>query len=102
MAETGHTAGEYISHHLQNLTVCKKDGEWVWNECHGNFWALNVDSMFFAVLLGALLVWFFSRSVSSEKLIELPASGLVVMGVSVFISVDKSWLQRNLYMRLTS
>ena len=61
MAETGHTAGEYISHHLQNLTVCKKDGEWVWNECHGNFWALNVDSMFFAVLLGVLLVWFFSR-----------------------------------------
>jgi F-type H+-transporting ATPase subunit a len=61
MAETGHSAGEYISHHLQNLTVCKKDGAWVWNECHGNFWALNVDSMFFAVLLGVLLVWFFSR-----------------------------------------
>ena len=52
MAETGHTAGEYISHHLQNLTVCKKDGAWVWNECHGNFWAINVDSMFFAILLG--------------------------------------------------
>ena len=41
MAETGHTAGEYISHHLQNLTVCKKDGEWVWNECHGNFFAVK-------------------------------------------------------------
>ena len=26
MAEAGHSAGEYISHHLQNLTVCKKDG----------------------------------------------------------------------------
>ena len=61
MAETGHSAGEYIAHHLQHLTVCKKDGAWVWNECHGNFWALNVDSMFFAVLLGGLLVWFFSR-----------------------------------------
>ena len=45
MAETGHSAGEYISHHLQNLTVCKKDGAWVWNECHGNFFAINVDSM---------------------------------------------------------
>jgi F-type H+-transporting ATPase subunit a len=61
MAETGHSAGEYISHHLQNLTVCKKDGAWVWNECHGNFWALNVDSMFFAVLLGLVLIFTFSR-----------------------------------------
>ncbi len=61
MAETGHSAGEYISHHLQNLTVCKADGEWVWNECHGNFFAINVDSMFFSIVLGALLVWFFSR-----------------------------------------
>jgi F-type H+-transporting ATPase subunit a len=62
MADTGHhSAGDYISHHLQNLTVCKKDGAWVWNECQGNFWALNVDSMFFAVALGAFLVWFFSR-----------------------------------------
>jgi F-type H+-transporting ATPase subunit a len=62
MADTGHhTAGSYISHHLQNLTVCKKDGAWVWNECHGNFFALNVDSMFFAVALGVFLVWFFHR-----------------------------------------
>jgi F-type H+-transporting ATPase subunit a len=61
MAEKGHTAGEYISHHLQNLTVCKKDGAWVWNECHGNFWAVNVDSMFFAILLGVVLVTIFGR-----------------------------------------
>ena len=62
MAETGHhTAGSYISHHLQHLTVCKKDGAWVWNECHGNFWALNVDSMFFSVVLGIFMVWFLSR-----------------------------------------
>ena len=61
MAETGHSAGEYISHHLQNLTVCKADGQWVWNECHGNFFAINVDSMVFAILLGFALVFFFSR-----------------------------------------
>jgi F-type H+-transporting ATPase subunit a len=61
MAATGHSAGEYISHHLQNLTVCKQDGEWVWNQCQGNFYALNVDSMFFSFVLGILLVWFFSR-----------------------------------------
>ena len=61
MAEAGHSAGEYISHHLQNLTVCKADGEWVWNECHGNFYALNVDSMFFAFALGLLLTILFRR-----------------------------------------
>jgi F-type H+-transporting ATPase subunit a len=61
MADTGHSAGEYISHHLQNLTVCKADGQWVWNECHGNFFALNVDSMFFAVALGLLVFITFGR-----------------------------------------
>jgi F-type H+-transporting ATPase subunit a len=62
MAEATHSAGEYISHHLQNLTVCKKNGEWVWNECQGNFYALNVDSMFFSVALGVFLIWFLSRT----------------------------------------
>ena len=46
------------------------------------------------------LVWLFSRSVNSEKLIELPASGLLEMGVSVFISVDKVGSKQSLYMRL--
>ncbi|MEM8984400.1 MAG: F0F1 ATP synthase subunit A [Pseudomonadota bacterium] len=59
------TAGEYIQHHLQNLQVCKVDGEWVWNECAGNFWALNVDSVFFAVVLGVTFVWLFRRAASN-------------------------------------
>ena len=49
------TTGDYISHHLQNLQVCRVDGAWVWNDCARNFWTLNVDSMFFAVALGAVL-----------------------------------------------
>src|SRR5688572_5635907 len=49
------TTGDYISHHLQNLQVCRVDGAWVWNDCARNFWTLNVDSMFFAVALGAIL-----------------------------------------------
>src|SRR6476660_6418992 len=52
MAQEALTSGEYIAHHLQNLTLCRADGHWVWNECHGNFWAVNVDSMFFSVALG--------------------------------------------------
>jgi len=65
MAETGHSAGEYIIHHLQNLTVCKADGAWVAGQpCQGTFYALNVDSMFFALTLGLLLSFLFRRVAS--------------------------------------
>jgi len=60
--EDGHgaqTSGEYIVHHLQNLQVCKVDDAWVWNQCAGNPIAINVDSMFFSVVLGLLFVWIF-------------------------------------------
>ena len=63
--ESGHaasTSGDYIAHHLQNLQVCRVDGEWVWNHCAGNPMAVNVDSMFFSVLLGLLFVWIFGRA----------------------------------------
>ena len=60
-AEGGHGAGDsgaYIQHHLQNLQVCKADsGEWVWNNCTGNGWAMNVDARFWSVLLGLVFVF---------------------------------------------
>ncbi len=64
-AEGGHgpqTSGEYISHHLQNLQVCKvESGEWVWNECAGNPMAINVDSMFWSIFLGVVFCFLFWR-----------------------------------------
>ncbi len=60
--EDGHgaqTSGEYIAHHLQNLQVCKVDDAWVWNQCAGNPMAINVDSMFFSVLLGLIFILIF-------------------------------------------
>ncbi len=63
-AEGGHgsqSAGEYITHHLQNLQVCKVDGEWVWNYCAGNPMAINVDSMFFSLVLGLVFIWMFGK-----------------------------------------
>ena len=63
--ESGHgpqSSGEYISHHLQNLQVCKVDDSWVWNQCAGNPMAINVDSMFFSVLLGLIFIWIFGRA----------------------------------------
>jgi F-type H+-transporting ATPase subunit a len=57
----GETAGEYIQHHLTNLQVCRDDGEWVWNHCTANFWAINVDSMAFSLLLGLVFVFLFRK-----------------------------------------
>ena len=68
-SEGGHgpqTSSEYISHHLQNLQVCKNDsGEWVWNQCAGNPMGINVDSMFWSVLLGLIFVVLF-RNVAKK------------------------------------
>lgn len=57
----GQTAGEYIQHHLTNLQVCRVDGEWVWNDCAGNFWGVNVDSMFFSLVLGFVFLYLFRK-----------------------------------------
>ena len=59
--------GEYIAHHLQNLQACIVDGKIESNfhgpgdVCAGNFMTLNLDSMFFAIVLGALFVFGFGR-----------------------------------------
>lgn len=69
MAAEGKSTSDYIAHHLQNLQVCRVDGEWVWNDCAGNFWTINVDSMFFSVFLGLLFVLGFhavARNVTSD------------------------------------
>ena len=62
-SEGGHgpqTSGDYIAHHLQNLQVCRDEaGEWVWNHCAGNPMAINVDSMFWSVLLGLIFIVLF-------------------------------------------
>ncbi len=68
-SEGGHgpqTSGEYIQHHLQNLQVCRVDDEWVWNHCAGNPMAINVDSMFWSVLLGVVFIWMF-RSAAKKS-----------------------------------
>jgi len=69
-SEGGHealTSGDYIAHHLQNLQVCRADGEWVWNQCAGNPMALNVDSMFFSVFLGLVFIWIFGRAAKNAS-----------------------------------
>jgi F-type H+-transporting ATPase subunit a len=61
------TASEYIQHHLTNLQVCRVDDAWVWNECKGNFWTLNVDTMTFSLLLGAVFCLLFRKVAKGFK-----------------------------------
>jgi F-type H+-transporting ATPase subunit a len=56
------TSGEYIQHHLTNLQVCRRDGEWIWNDCSAglvDFTTINVDSMAFSVILGLVFITLF-------------------------------------------
>jgi F-type H+-transporting ATPase subunit a len=61
------TTGEYISHHLQNLTFGQHpDGSWGF--AHGaeeaaamGFWAFHVDTMFWSLLLGLVFYFLFGK-----------------------------------------
>jgi F-type H+-transporting ATPase subunit a len=79
----GETASEYIQHHLTNLQVCRADGAWVWNECKGNFFALNVDSMAFSIVLGVVFCYLFrkvAKSMTTGRPGKLQAAIELVIG----------------------
>ena len=77
MSAEAHTSTEYIKHHLQNLTFGKlpagyqrHDGavlqQGTWTLAHSakeakdmGFVAINVDTMGFSILLGAIFLFFF-------------------------------------------
>jgi F-type H+-transporting ATPase subunit a len=83
------TASEYIQHHLTNLQVCRVEGQWVWNSaenpavCRGNFWAINVDSMAFSIVLGVVFCYLFrkvAKSMTSGRPGKLQAAIELVIG----------------------
>ena len=61
------TSSEYIKHHLQNLTYGQlPDGSWGLAHTAAEakamgFWALNVDTMGFSIVLGVLFLWLFHK-----------------------------------------
>jgi F-type H+-transporting ATPase subunit a len=76
-------SGEYIQHHLTNLQVCRADGGWVWNDCVGNFWTINVDSMFFSLVLGLVFILLFrkvAKNATTGRPGKLQAAVEVVIG----------------------
>jgi len=77
------TASEYIQHHLTNLQVCRDHGEWVWGHCAGNFWTVNVDSMFFSALLGVVFLFLFrkvAKQATAGKPTRLQAAVELIIG----------------------
>ncbi|HXU94409.1 MAG TPA: F0F1 ATP synthase subunit A [Gallionella sp.] len=69
--EAAHTSGEYIKHHLQNLTYGQlPDGTWGVAHSAGEakamgFWALNLDTLIMSFLLGAVFMFMFYRAAKS-------------------------------------
>jgi F-type H+-transporting ATPase subunit a len=65
------TQSDYIKHHLQNLTFGQhQDGSWGLAESAEQakamgFWSINVDTLFWAVLLGAVFYFMF-RNVAKK------------------------------------
>jgi len=69
--DTTLTSGEYIKHHLTNLTFGKMpDGSWAFAHDAAEakamgFWAIHVDTMFWSLLLGVLFLYFFKKVADS-------------------------------------
>jgi len=64
----GDTSAEYIEHHLTNLTFGNHP-ENGWGFAHSaaeagemGFWAVNVDTMGWSIVLGALFIWLFNKA----------------------------------------
>lgn len=78
MAGSYETSGEYIKHHLTNLTFGHTEANG-WGIAHSaeeiaemGFWSINLDSMAFSFGLGALFLWFF-RKVAKNASADVPS-----------------------------
>ncbi len=82
--DAARTSGEYIQHHLTNLTVCKVDGHWdVGSHCAGKFMAINADSMIFSLVLGIVFCALFglvAKNATSGRPGKLQAFVELVVG----------------------
>lgn len=72
MASENMTPQDYIGHHLNNLQLDLRTFSLVDPHNHtATFWTLNIDSMFFSVVLGLLFLAMF-RSVAKKATSGVP------------------------------
>lgn len=102
MASEGElTTSGYIKHHLTNLTFGRHpNGDW--GIAHGaeeakamGFWAINLDTMFWSILLGVLFLWLF-RKVAKQASAEVPS------GWVNFVEMVIDWIDDNVKSGFTS
>jgi len=68
MADQALTAGQYIKHHLQNMTYGQHtDGSWglahtAEEAKEMGFMSINVDTMLWSIILGVFFLWIFRRA----------------------------------------
>ena len=88
MASENMTPQDYIGHHLNNLQLDLRTFSLV--DPHNppaTFWTLNIDSIFFSVVLGLLFLLMF-RSVAKKAEIELRQALHIVEAASVNPDAD--------------
>lgn len=102
MASEGElTTSGYIKHHLTNLTFGRHpNGDW--GIAHGaeeakamGFWAINLDTMFWSILLGVLFLWLF-RKVAKQASADVPS------GWVNFVEMVIDWIDDNVKSGFTS
>lgn len=88
------TSGEYIRHHLTNLTFGQfPDGHWgiahsAEDVASMGFWALHLDTLFWSTLLGGLFVYFFYKA--AQK-----ATAGVPAGLQNFVELMMDFVNEN-------
>lgn len=65
MSESGHSATDYIVHHLTNLRFDLAQMRFLDGKESGGFGVLHVDTLLFAIGLGALFIYFFKKAADS-------------------------------------
>ena len=93
MASETLTSSEYIKHHLQNLTCTVKEGHFhcahtAQEAKEMGFWALNVDTVLMALILGVVFLFIFTRA--AKKASTGVPSGIVNFVEWVIEFIDSS------------
>lgn len=79
---------QYIKHHLNNLQLNLRTFSWVQSNDTVSFWVLNVDSMFFSILLCILFLIVIHHVIKSATIIN--PGKLQIFVELIFLFIDKN------------
>lgn len=83
-----HTPQEYIVHHLNHLQIDLHTFKLVTSRTESSFWVLNIDSIFFSVLLGIGFLMFF-------RLVARKITSGVPCKIQAFVELIFSFVNNN-------